>query len=1111
MPGRIDMDQQGAVGSVDLKKDRSHAQIAQSAPAVQSQSAQQTNGMGQANGQNGSLPNGVDAHDAAPPTTNGDAKSSSIALADTNTPPLDQSWREQPTNKSLGKLLSRVSQQCFNDLNATLTAMNEVQDDAQRPQVNGAQQSALDTSEASLRKKRMLMEFANSQRDRFIKALVLSDVSRNQEDQARLIDVKVWQDKQFNSYRAAMHAMGVAKLNMIDVKQASPNIEGAMEFLSTGKSSRMPHLGYIPQKKATAKELLKTLRDMNVIIATRLNLHDELSPHMQEYDIADGRVTFKVPGEFEVDLSVGDDDPESQFFFLDLRLAFKPSTGAISDTLRSHLEGRVNHALMEKGLNGCYEFLHNFVLTHKINVLRSQVAELVQGKWFDCIRAENMRRSLTVQYWTGRPGPKSWIEIGIGSGKVKGRSRKPQTSCLSVRWFRRGVEVKGESLDLNWDDISLERCLSTVIEKHTSWILDDLQSRIKALVPAGTELGLESVDDGSGQRSMKLTAPSLHTPIQLRLEAVTGQYSISPPSGPTARAERYLKNDAAADPAQWLANTLCAVAQENVHKGAELLHWGRVPHLLRQDNLQKIFGDGIRAHSTFLPRKAWGDHWALAVTFSLAGATWWAASLEEKRNDRGEPVGKIISNARQVRHVLGAAIKDMGPRSALLQIERSAVAEVAFGALSTQFDDMQIKHRFERMREGAQGGEEKARDSTGSEVALFFTVGQLLKTSKTQGQSWTNNVARLTHHGMIDTGPDQTGVRHDLRLALASGKMRQLQTHLTHFKDRNLVLSDDGGVALRILAPFGKPFAEQIRSRLLSIERLDRYVRALQKHGLECTHVSLSRLSFNYGKEPELSATLLFPSSEGLPVRLKLSPSDINPHTRTKILLEHGLNEIGELGVEALGFTLLLTLPLLQAFERIEAAGNKKSNCVSIQPQTCTRFLLKYIGPFPTCKFEIRSRLRKEGKKKVIYWGVQLKRDASGSGALAGLLRQEVWSKQGQGWRGVGNGVVATVAGIAAVIEKIHAVVERCEGAAGAEGKDGKEETPARGQGQTREEGKAPPPQPPAQGQGQSQSQGPSQSQGQGNPPNQRSSQGQQQPQQKLPVKKEHPDVIMLD
>ena len=75
MPGRV-MEQQGAIGSQDLKRDRSHAQQGASqgqAPAVQQQPVPRENGL-VSNGANGVLPNGVPAPGESFPTTNGESR-----------------------------------------------------------------------------------------------------------------------------------------------------------------------------------------------------------------------------------------------------------------------------------------------------------------------------------------------------------------------------------------------------------------------------------------------------------------------------------------------------------------------------------------------------------------------------------------------------------------------------------------------------------------------------------------------------------------------------------------------------------------------------------------------------------------------------------------------------------------------------------------------------------------------------------------------------------------------------------------------------------------------------------------------------------------------------
>ena len=1041
MPGRLIMDQQGAVGLQDLKRDRSHAQTGTSLsepPAVQAQHAQQPNRVVN-HVPNGSLPNGVPASAEAQPTTNGESSSMAVALAGPdNPPPLDQSWREHHSNKSLGLMMERVAQQCYFDLNQTLTAMSEIRVEPQHEQPNGVvPHTAQDTSEGSLRKKRLIMDFANNQREHFIKTLVLSDWCRNEEDQGKLIDVKVWQVKQREAHAGATRAVGQTKVNMIPAKMPNPNIEGAMELLATGKVPWIPDLGYIPPKRLSAKQLLKTLRNMNVALATRLNLNDELSPYFQDFSVADGRATFTVRDEFEVDLSVAEEDPATPFYFIDIRLLFKPTSNILDDRLRGFLENRINHELATKGLKGCYEFLHNFVLTHKINLLRSHALELIRGKWFDCIRIENLRRSLVVQYWTGLPGPKSWIEIGISSGKQKGtRSRRPPTPQILVRWFRRGVEVKDEALEFDWRDLDLESCLAVVIGKHSAWIMNDLQSRIRSSVPAGSPLAADysSAESTSEERTLLLSLPSMREPLRVRVEHVTGQYSISPPSPAAANTERRFNNDPTADAAKWLSDLLCASVQERVRKEALLLDWALARDLLLQDNLEKVFEKGLRWYSVFIPRPAWGSNSALAITFSLGGEKWWVVSSEDKRNEQGNVIGKVIATARRV-PLIDKKSEDLTvSRVTLMRMEKLAVAEVAFGMLSKQLKDMRIPHKFEKLATPSESHQVVFANPSPS-VALFIRFSPLMKDVQNKAwKPWADEPVRLTHHGIAkdrkNAGDGAGIVRHDLRLSLEPGKMNELQKHLMHSKEQTLALNTTGGLALRFLTPFGHPFVEQMQKRLQSVERLDGYVALLKARRFECTHVSLSQLAFTYSTAPALSAWIHFSNDGGLPAKLMLEPLESNPHRRIRVFLEKGLNETGNAGFQALVFMLSLTLPVLQTFERLETVSPAK-RVFSVHPRTTTWYSVKYSATLPGCVFQLRAMTKSEGKKKLVRWQIRDMRNLTNGAALPEDLvkaLKELWQDKGEHWEGLGNGIIADAQGIGAALEKVDEVVRRFQG-----------------------------------------------------------------------------------
>ena len=1036
MPTRVIMDQEGAIGSNDLKKDRSHAQ--QGAPPVQTPTAQVHPNLlvnGPTNGSHGAMPNGVAASGEAHPSVNGES-SSGAAPADANNPPaLDQSWREGDTNKSLGLLIDRVASQCYFDLDETLKAMDVEATDSQNQQANGIVPHAgqSDTSESSLKKKRYFMDWASTQRERFIKTLVLADWSKNEEDISRLLDVKVWQEKQNSAHRDSTRSIANVKNHMIAAKMPNPNIEGAMEVLATGKASWIPDMGYIPRKRYTAKQLLKTLRNMNVILATRLNLHEDLPPHFTEFSIADGRATFTVKDEFEVDLAVADEDPATPFYFIDIRLSFRPSPEVINDRLRGFMERKVNGDLAKNGLKGCYEFLHSFALTHKLTVLRSQAAELIRGKWFDCIRIESFRRRLIVQYWAGMPGRKHWIEIGISSGKQKGYRSKPPTPRLAVRWFRNGVEVKDETPEFDWRNLDLEKCLYLVIAKHTAWTLNDVKSRVKHLAPQGSpfnasvsKIELESQSDG-----LFLSLPSLRRPLQVHIEPVTGQFAILPPSQATWRVEQRLNSDASADVVKLLAALPSSAVQERVGKEATLIGWAPVGYTTSPNDVQKVFSENVRHLSVFKPTSAWGDSWALAVTCSLAGEKWWAVSLQTQNDQEGKVTGKHIASVSRVPLPNAVGNAAIMCRETLLAVEKAAVAHVALSTTDKQLREKQIPHSLQNLSLRSKG-EERHAPHTICNMALFVKFSALTKDSQNKAKKpWAHDTVRLTHCGVVRTGvngQDAAGsVRHDLRLSLEPGRMKELQKHISRSKNRDLAMNQDGGLALKILTPFGEPFVEQMQQRLRSIERLEECLATLKERSYRCTHVGLPRLDFTYNKEPELGASLTFSTGNGFRTRLKFSPPDDNPHQRIRVMLENGLNGADDLRFQTFCHILAITLPVLQTFDQLKAKSPAKM-AISIHARAPLFYTMKYDSPLPSISFQLQAKTKTEGRNKMVRWVVRdLKSGAKGGDLSEDLAKavKEFWQETGEHWQGVGNGLIAEARGIAAGLERLDEVIRQ--------------------------------------------------------------------------------------
>jgi mediator of RNA polymerase II transcription subunit 14 len=1021
MPGRLKMeDQSNTTGSQGLKKDRSHPSETAESYAVGSATLPQTNGI-VANGTNGVLPNGAQQNDKR----NG----ADMPRADSGPPPpLDQSWRDGPENKSLGKLMIRTAESCWIALDQVLKSMAAQPVAQQPPGPNGAT-SEYDNDAVSLAKKRELMDFAQLHRGRFIKAHVISDWAKDADAFAGIIDVNATLGKNNACHAAATSAVGEMKLAMNHAKMPNPNIEGALELLSTGKSHGLPDFGYITPLKMSAKALLQTLRDMNVMLATRLSLHEELPDHFNDYTIADGRATFTVPGEFAVDLAVADEDTTSPFFFIDLRFLFTPAPTQMSEQIQNICEMEVNKAIATNGLSGCYDVLHNFILTHKLNVLHSQVAEVVHGKWFESIRVERIRRLLVLSYWTKRPGRKSWIEFGIGSGRSQRTNAKQKpTPIIATRWFQRGVEVQHTELDIDWHTISLEAILLQAIARHTSSLLRHIKEDLETFVVKGSgfavELNTSDYEPADCELTMRL--PSLRTPVRCSIEPVTGQMTVSPSTPATRYAQQRLNGESTPNIPQRLASTICATALEAVDKQVSTLAWEPVVDFARQDNVRQLFGEDVWQRKVFVPSKRWGNTWAVAVTVGLGGSRWWIVQLRTADDTKL----KSIVNTRRLS--TPATMDAFPSRTLLLRIEKAALAEVSYTALSMELTQRQIPHHFEKP--SLIGPDDSSLQSTAP--AMYINFSKLMNASADRKwKPWAQELMRLTHQGddnkSISKDSAVLFTRHDLRLALLGGTFKELRKHITsNIHDRDIAMNETGGLAIRFRTPFGVSFVDQLRTKLSAIKRLENYLAALRDCHAACLSVTLSHLTFTYGPNQNLRAHLAFPGDSQQSVKLRLEPPDSNSHLLVRKQLESNFNRDSD---EAFGQTLnilLFSLPVLKTVEQLQSS-HADNNSLTIHVRNVSWYSLKYTAPLSQITFQVRTRTKIDGKKHVMFWHVEQEPGKANSDSLPEDMLsslRELWSSNDEHWIGLKNGLAAGVQGIGVVLQRIDEIVRKFEG-----------------------------------------------------------------------------------
>lgn len=394
------------------------------------------------------------------------------------------------------------------------------------------------------------------------------------------------------------------------------------------------------------------MNELNVLLSVRLNLdeYDKIPHWFRNYTIDNGRVTFKVEGEFEVDLTIADDDFEKQWWFLDVRFAFSPAPAEPSDVLRYFIESKVNESLEVHGLKGCYEYLHEYVLTHKIQTLRRQAALLSRRLWVDHTKVEPLKRALSIQYWPQRylavgpkqgtnsaipAGPKSWFIIGVNSAKTPPHNAPlgaPVTSNIVIRWFRDGKEVKDEDLSFNTKEISAEALLKQIIGKHIKHILLSIYQKLLSkprYADRKASISL-NIDDDQPSDSCLMVQLTHEQTLKVRIDAITGSFIFHPHSNLISRRQNFLNTrarDSIEDGLLQIENIRSESLFEELARRGRSMGWRMCKPPVHQEEMRKLHSSKEPNPAIWLKHESWNPLWFLVVSSSSAGDAWWLVSV----------------------------------------------------------------------------------------------------------------------------------------------------------------------------------------------------------------------------------------------------------------------------------------------------------------------------------------------------------------------------------------------------------------------------------------------------------------------------------------------------
>lgn len=775
----------------------------------------------------------------------------------------------------------------------------------------------------------------------------------------------------------------------------------------------------------------------------RLALHDSVPPPLRNYRVHDGRVTFTTSGEFELDLSVAEESKTSQFFFVDIRFLFSPSSPIPKGRIFNELDGKINDLLRDDGLAGCFQFLHGLVLTNKINILFKQAVDLSRGLWADALRIELLHRTLVVQYWPQRSGPKSWLEIGVKSGHRGGSSSdpKPGISHLGFRWMRDGQQVSSDAIRFNPGDLSMELILRSVIALHTSHLLSAAFTTLKKHVlfsnhTLSLQAQLSPTEPGDCRLDVQLTASRS---LRVSIEPMSGSITMcrTPHVLERLDGDRGLYKSSIEEILSRVARLRCTTAVDEIDSGTKALGLEPVNQRVLGLDPRKLFPPGVM-RTAFFTHRLWNRHWVAAATSSMDGDRWWLVQLrptQPTKMGQFHSIGDHSVAAPQA-HVVSETLVPPQRRlnyTTCAELVHGITGILAIHANARYLADLPAMNFWPTFKELR-----LEMDLTVPDLLFNYNSSTLPPAFRVtlpfgaKKQSQFKEMIRLVFHG-IDS---QT--RSVIIMAHGSLKTRiKSLVPLVSSTDPSLIIQDKGsGFALRLLVPAGHPVVACLFELLQRLECVLSILQSLIRKGMEPRSLSLSRIDFAYGPEhkfpaffdmsakgPSLSdyvdvADAISKTTPLFQLKLGIQFESSSPHCRIQEPLTVALNQrFTESGVESTLQLLATTLPLLRSLDQVTPQSNQTDlSIVQVIARKPTVYLIHY--PRLRSRFHLSAVMHQDH----LVWMLRDANgmDQSGRGQVAAFIQEKLYQSKGDGWNGLGDGAVASINKIGNLILELH-------------------------------------------------------------------------------------------
>ncbi|KAF3694623.1 Mediator of RNA polymerase II transcription subunit 14 [Channa argus] len=350
---------------------------------------------------------------------------------------------------------------------------------------------------ADMERKIEIVQFASRTRQLFVRLLALVKWASNAGKVEKCAMISSFLDQQTILFvDTADRLASLARDALVHARLPSFAIPFAIDVLTTGSFPRLPTCirdKIIPPDPITKAEKQTTLSQLNQILRHRLVTTD-LPPQLANLTVANGRVKFRVEGEFEATLTVMGDDPDIPWRLLKLEILVEDKETGDGRALVHSLQVNFIHELVqarlcadEKPLQDMYNCLHSFCLSLQLEVLHSQTLMLIRERWGDLVQEERYvpAKYLTLSVWNqqvlGRktgtaPVHKVTIKIDESDGsKPLQISHEPPLPACDSKLIERAMKI---------DHLSVEKLLIDSVHARSHQKLQELKAILKASNPS---------------------------------------------------------------------------------------------------------------------------------------------------------------------------------------------------------------------------------------------------------------------------------------------------------------------------------------------------------------------------------------------------------------------------------------------------------------------------------------------------------------------------------------------------------------------------------------------------------------------------------------------------